>query len=242
MENTPPATLQRKTKVVIYTKQPRTNMKIEYKVWTCLGCKKSVQITKSDALWIPRWINVQTEGSSSSSDNPSYNCSVCSTACLSKAGILIQELIDKKEGYSIPCKKEIIATICDRCGKVAKIDLLNPLIGPGPLRGWSHASRGEKDFDFCSIKCEDDHFSTPEESVFFGLEFPTPSHKEKRLLKAIDAPNFRDSIRAEEAQLLFGTKPPSPKLSRKAFGNLVKAIEISQKSGRLKKDIENTGQ
>lgn len=197
---------------------PYKKMKIQYKVWTCLGCGKSVKIQKhSDSIWTPHWINIQTEGISSSSDNPSYNSSVCSTACLSKAGDVIQELINRKEGYSIRQKQEIVATICDRCGKVAEIDLLNPLIGPGPLRGWTQASKGGKNFDFCSIKCENEHFDKPEESILFGLTFPTQLIKQARLLKAIDAPNFRDSIRAEEPQLLFGGNVQVPRSSQKTL-------------------------
>lgn len=178
-------------------------MKIEYKLWTCLVCKKSVQITKADELYMPRWINVRTEGSSSSDNDPSYDSSVCGTECLSNAGNVIHELIYKKEGYLIQKKKEIVATICDRCGKVAKENILNLICGPGPLKEWTRATRGGAELDFCSTDCKNEHFCKPEESVFFGLKFPTPWHKQKRLLIAIDALDFRKSIRAKEPPLLF---------------------------------------
>ncbi len=190
-------------------------MKIKYKVWKCLGCEKEVKILENTgSIWAPHWINIHSEGASSSSDSPSYNSSVCSTACLSKAGQVIQELIDNRRGYLIPCKKEIVATICDRCGTVVTEDLLNPMIGPGPLRNRSCAILRGKSLDFCSTKCEDGHFSKPEESVFFGLEFPSLLAKQQRLMKAIDSPNFFESIKVKEESIsLFGkklfTKPQS---------------------------------
>jgi len=184
-------------------------MKRKYEEWTCVSCGEVRRFTGRNVISsLPYWFTIRTEGCVSSSHQPSFNTCACSTACLEKAGKIIEDFI-KNHPYSIPAKKRIEAVICDHCGKTEKFDELNPPFGGGdPLEYWTmEKNRGGRK-DFCSTECRKNYTLHPEDSVFAGLEFDNP-WDEARLIKAIDAPHFREAIKkAVPAEAIFH---PSPK-------------------------------
>jgi hypothetical protein len=190
-------TLQNKTKVVIYTKQPRTNnMKIRYQKWTCAGCKKIERIPeKAEPMFTPYWFSIKTTSCSSSSGQPSFDTFACSTECLKKAGESIQMHI-KDHKHFVPSRQDNQVTICDQCGKIVTRDLLNPVCGGGnPLRGWIlRETYGEK-LDFCSTECEKNNILKPEDAVFFEAKLDN-IFKIQHMLEALEAPDFREAFKA----------------------------------------------
>lgn len=169
-------------------------MKIKYYEWKCVGCGKTSRFNGKHVLSaMPYWFTLRTEGCASSSEHPSFNVSVCSIHCLSKVSEIIDAFI-KRRKPRIAQKKDIEATICEQCGEVVKIDTLNMIYGPGPLKDWTWEETPEGRKDFCSTKCKKDHSAHPEKSVFADFEFDE-SWKTSRLIEIINSSDMKEAIK-----------------------------------------------
>jgi len=169
-------------------------MKVKYYEWKCVGCEETRRFTDENAFSaMPYWFTIRTEGCVSSGERPSFNTSACSISCLEKSSKIIEDSITKGK-FSIPNKKEIHATICDQCAKVAKLDKLNPIIGSKPHQNWTWVKTPAGRKDFCSTECQTNHSTHPEEAVFFNLNFNDPLRKAS-LINAIDLEDLREKIK-----------------------------------------------
>jgi hypothetical protein len=197
--------LHKKYKVIMYTKQPRTNMKIRYERWQCVGCDKVVRVLeKTESFYIPYWLNIRTTSCNPTSKKPGFDTFACSTECLKKASDSIQEHIKDDFKYPISSRRDNQATICDQCGKVVITDLLHPLCGGNsPLEGWEDRETAKGIFvDFCCDSCEGNYSEKPEEAIFFDTKLDARWKKEI-LLEVIEFPNFREAFDGvTKAQLL----------------------------------------
>ncbi|MEI7513366.1 MAG: hypothetical protein WCJ74_01960 [bacterium] len=176
-------------------------MKITYQKWTCAGCQKIAYIPeKAEPMFIPYWFHITTMSCASSSSEPSIDTFACSTECLSKAGQSIQKHI-KDFNREVPSREEIMATICDQCGKVVTIEHLNPLCGgTSPLAGWSTKNTSEGEFDFCCKKCEKDNIDKSDNAIFF--KFKVYSNFDRlKILRQINSPDFCGAVKAPEIQI-----------------------------------------
>lgn len=169
-------------------------MKTTYHEWKCIGCARVVRFTGGNIFSpMPYWFTLKTEGHVSSSERPSINTSVCSTTCLEKASVIIQDFIQSRS-HSIPQKRHIKATFCDQCGKVTKVDKLNMVFGPSPLQSWTYEETPEGRKDFCSTECKKSHSVHPENSVFINFKSDDPWEM-RRLIELVDAPDFVEQIK-----------------------------------------------
>jgi hypothetical protein len=167
-------------------------MKVTYHEWKCVGCPTVVRFTGKNIFSLrPDWFALSTEASSN--EIPRLNTSVCSIDCLEKAGFIIRDFSQNRR-HAISRKKHIEATICDRCGKVVKVDRLNMICGPSPLEHWTWEESPEGRKDFCSTECKKNHFTHPENSVFVNFKFDEPMAM-KHLIDAIDASDFVEQIK-----------------------------------------------
>lgn len=206
-------------------------MKIKYHQWTCIGCGQTIRFTgKNIFSALPYWFTIRTEGCVSSSERPSFDTCACSTACLEKAGKIIEDFI-KNHPYRIPTKKSIESTICDQCGKVEEFDKLNPLFGGrDPLEDWTWEKNSKGRKDFCSDECKKNHLLHPEESVFAGLKFDNP-WDEARLIQAIGSPDFKEAIKPRKIRF---TRSKSIREAL-SLSNLGAKKKLDQKKSRSKK-------
>lgn len=183
-------------------------MKIKYHEWKCIGCGNTTRFTGKDVLSVPYWFTITTERCISSSEQPNFNTTACSIGCLQKAGAIIDDSI-KNRKHLIPNKKHIEATACDHCGKVAMVDSLNMIIGPGPLRDWTWEQTPAGRKDFCGEACKKNHVLHPEESVFVDFKPNNQFLGISSLIEILNSPDVKEAIRLlnENSKRSFFLRP-----------------------------------